>query len=62
MAEILDKGTKVKFVRPSYDGVITDLKLDSGRVIYLMAYTDEEGTEHEGWFTLEQLTVVPAGE
>lgn len=62
MAEILDKGTKVSFVRPSYNGVITDLKIDSGRVIYLMAYKDESGQDHESWFTIDQLTVLPAGE
>jgi hypothetical protein len=59
MAELLEKGTKVCYKQPCYDGVIIGLKIIDDEVQYLMEFKDEYGAEHAQYYKASQLTVIP---
>lgn len=54
------KDTKVKQVMPSpIEGIVVGYSVDAntGEVLNCVAYTDEQGNEHQSYFTDAQLTV-----
>jgi hypothetical protein len=57
MASKFKKGDVVtaKFVVPS--GPVESIRMDDdGEVFYLISWNDLEGTQHQRWFSEEQLT------
>jgi hypothetical protein len=56
------QGMKVRQVLPKpEEGFITDIGIDrvDGERLFLVAWTDADGTEHNGWYKETEIEVSP---